>query len=477
MTPETARPTARLPLVIYVLAAGVFLMSTTELVMAGMLPGIAESFGIGVGEASLGITVFAIGMIVGSPLMAILTLRLPRRLALALALLLFSFGHVLAATAPAFGVLLAARFVTAFATGAFWAVTAIVVVKAAGRAAPRALGIVLGGGMLANVVGVPLGAFAAQAIGWRVPFWVLAVVALAGAVVMYRRVPVDPPAAHVPSVRAEFRSLKDVRVWLVYASAAIVCGSCLAAYSFISPLLTESTGLPASAVPLVLMVYGVGALVGANLGGHLGAHRPYAVMFVAAIMMFLVLVALALFSHTAAVAVPLLGLLGLFGTATNPLLIGKAVHYANHATLAAALSTSSFNVGIAVGTSLAGFALGTGLGTTGPVVVGAAIAALYVVPLTILRRKDRAEAARQGAAADTVVVSTMTGALVVPTTTTAIPVATMTTAIAVPAMTSAIPAPPLTSAIGLPDPADTIVAATMTGAIALPRLADLPADR
>lgn len=385
--------TRRLPLVTYVLAAGVFLMGTTEFIVAGILPEIAGDLGVSVANAGLMITVFAVGMIVGTPTMSILTLKLPRRLTLSLALLVFAAGHVVVALTSDFTLILGARFLTALATGAFWAVAAVVGAKAAGAAsASRALGVVLGGGMLANVVGVPLGAFAGQVIGWRGPFWGLALLALAGAVVVYRLVPVGPESGPIPSVRAELASMRDTRVWLVLAGCAIVCGSSLATYSFISPLLTENTGMAASVVPLVLVAYGVGAFIGSNLGGHFGSHRPYPALFVAAGMTFLVLGALSFLSHNAVVTVVLIFLLGLFGMATNPILIGKAVGYAGHApTLASALSTTAFNLGTAVGSWMAGYALESALGATGPVLVGTGIAALYFVPLTLLMLKDRKE--------------------------------------------------------------------------------------
>ncbi|MBK0418317.1 MFS transporter [Leucobacter sp. CSA1] len=392
----------RLPLLIYVLAAGVFLMGTTEFVVAGILPEIARDLDIAVAHAGLTITVFAIGMIVGTPTMAILTLKLPRRVTLSLALVVFAIGHVVGALSDDLTAILIARFITALATGAFWAVAAVVAAKAAGAArASKALGIVLGGGMLANVVGVPLGSFAGQAIGWRGPFWALAGIAAVAAVVIFQQMPAENGSGPVPSVRAEIRSLADGRVWLVFAGAAVVCGSSLAVYAFIAPLLTDVSGLDPSAVPLVLLGYGVGAFAGSNLGGTLGSRRPYGVLFLSAAMTFLVLAAMFLFSHSAAAAVVLVALLGLFGMSTNPVLIGMAVRFADRApTLASALATASFNLGTAVGSWIAGFTLATSLGANGPVLVGAVIATLYFVPLSILlvteRRAPSTRAARPG---------------------------------------------------------------------------------
>ncbi|WP_081624206.1 MFS transporter [Arthrobacter sp. 135MFCol5.1] len=392
--PKTSRPSPnapRLPLLIYVLAVGVFLMGTTEFIVAGILPDIAADIGVRITDAGLMITVFAIGMIIGTPLMAIAMLKLQRRLALSLALVVFAIGHVIVALTSSFPLILGMRFVTALATGAFWAVAAVVAAKAVGpRLSSRALGTVLGGGMLANVVGVPLGAFAGQGIGWRGPFWALAVLAVIAMPLIFKQIPIDPAGGPAPSVRTEIAGLSDVRIWLVLCGAAIVCGSSLAAYSFISPLLMQNSGMAASAVPMVLFIYGLGALIGSNLGGRFGAHRPYEVLFISAAATFLVLVCLALFSHSAVATVLLVFLLGLFGMSTNPILIGKAVGYADGApTLASALATSSFNVGTAVGSWIAGFALESMLGATGPVLVGAAIAVLYFLPLTAMVLKDR----------------------------------------------------------------------------------------
>ena len=270
--PTTEGPAAnpaspRLPFVVYVLAVGTFLMGTTEFIIAGLLPEIALDLDVTPAQAGLLITAFAIGMIVGTPGMAILTLRLPRRTTLTLALGLFAAGHVVVAVGSGFPLLLAARFLTALATGAFWAVAAVVASRAAGPAASsRALGVVLGGGMLANVIGVPLGAFAGQLIGWRGPFWVLAGLAVAAAVLIVRYVPADDPTAPDASVRAELASLRSRQLWLALVSAVMIMGGTLATYSYVAPLLTNRAGLPGTLVPLALVGFGVGALIGSFLG-------------------------------------------------------------------------------------------------------------------------------------------------------------------------------------------------------------------
>ncbi|MFJ8950920.1 MFS transporter [Streptomyces sp. NPDC102381] len=379
-------PPARLPLVVYVLAMGTFLMGTTEFVVAGLLPEIAGDLQVGVARTGLLITVFAVGMIVGAPLMAMLTLRLPKRLTLMLALGVFAVGHVVVALGSSFPLLLAARFLTAIATGAFWAVANVAAAHAAGPAASaRALGLVGAGAMLANVVGVPLGAFAGQAMGWRGPFWALAALAAAAVVLIARTVPHDGPDRHGGSVRSELSALRSGRLWLVLAACATTTGGVLAAYSYIAPLLTDRSGLASGYVPLVLVGFGLGALAGSLVGGRLGDRRPHVVTIVAPAGATLLLLAICLLAGSAPATVVLVALLGFFGLGANPVLIALAVRYADRApALASGLTVAAFNLGTAVGSWAAGLSLAGPLGTTGPAVVGTAVAALTLIPAIIM---------------------------------------------------------------------------------------------
>lgn len=382
-TARTAQ--GRLPFVVWVLAAGTFLMGTTEFVVAGLLPELSGDLGVSTSRAGLLITAFAIGMIVGSPTMAMATLRLPQRQTLVLALAVFSLGHVVAALSSSFVVVLAARVVTALATGAFWSVGAVVATHAAGPAsATRAMGVMIGGLTLANVIGVPLGSFAGQFIGWRGPFWALAVLAALAAVSIGRFIPAQEQRANV-SLRAELGALRQARLWLALSAAMLIMGGVLATYSYITPLLTDRAGIPQSAVPLVLIAFGIGALGGTTTGGRLGDRRPMATTVTAAAATALVLLAMIPLSDNAVAVTVLVFLMGLTGFAVNPVVTALAVRFAGDApTLTSALTTSAFNVGIALGSWIAGAALDSSLGLTGPPLVGTITAALTLVPLIAL---------------------------------------------------------------------------------------------
>ncbi|MEU6030305.1 MFS transporter [Streptomyces tauricus] len=385
----------RLPFVVWVLATCTFLMGTTEFVVAGLLPEMAADLNVSVPHAGLLITAFAVGMIVGGPTTAMATLRLPRRHTLVGALAVFAVGHAVAALSTSFTVVLAARVVTALATGAFWAVGFVIATTAAGpRGATRAVGVMMGGLTLANVVGVPIGSFVGHYTGWRGPFWALAVLAALAAAFVGRFLPRTGPRAEV-SVRAEVRALGQGRLWLALGAAVLIMGGVLATYTYITPLLTDRAGIPAGAVPLVLIAFGVGALGGTAIGGRLGDRHPMTTTITAAAATALVLLALIPASSSPVAAVLLVFGMALSGFTVNPVVTSLAVRFAGDApTLTSALTTSGYNTGIAVGSLLAGRALDSSLGLTGPALVGAVLAALTLLPLTALALRGTAGPSR-----------------------------------------------------------------------------------
>ncbi|WP_329436484.1 MULTISPECIES: MFS transporter [unclassified Streptomyces] len=385
MSAPAARAPGKLPFVVWVLAAGTFLMGTTEFVIAGILPDIAPDLGASVSHAGLLITAFAVGMIVGGPTMALATLRLPQRLTLVLALTVFAAGHVIAALTSSFTIVLAARFVAALATGAFWAVGFVIATTAAGPAnATRAVSAVMGGLTLANVVGVPAGSLAGHVTGWRGLFWALAALAALAAAVIGRFLPRTQQRPQV-SVGDEIRALRQGRLWLALAAAVLIMGGVLAVYTYITPLLTDRAGIPAGAVPLVLIAFGSGALGGTAIGGRFGDRRPMVTTIPAAAATALILLALIPLSTSPAGAVALIFLMALAGFTINPVVTALTVRFAGNApTLASALTTSAYNTGIAAGSALAGQALASSLGVTGPALVGAVLAGLTLLPLIAL---------------------------------------------------------------------------------------------
>lgn len=390
-TASAARP--RLPLVVYVLALGTFLMLTTEFVVAGILPEMSADLNVSIARAGMLITVFAIGMIIGAPLMAMLTLRLSKRLTLVLSLIVFIVGHVIVALESDFAVLLMARFITAFATGAFWAVSAVVASRSPGpQSSARAIGIVTAGGTLATVLGVPLGALVAQSVGWRGTFWALAIAAAVATVFVARLVPAAEDETSRTSIRAELSGLRSVRLWVTLAACMTTTGGVLAAYSFISPILTDQAGVPAALVPLVLTGFGIGSFIGTLVGGRFGDAHPSLITILTPAVTVLLLFGIGALAGAPWATIVLVVLLGLFGLSANGVLIDLTVRFAGQAaTLGSALAVAAFNAGTAVGSAVAGLMLGSALGIAGPAAVGAGIVALTLIPtilLAVMRRRD-----------------------------------------------------------------------------------------
>lgn len=374
----------RLPALVYVVAAGIFLMGTTEFMLAGLLPDVASDLDVDVTRAGLLITAFAVGMIIGPPIMALATLRLPARATLVGALLVFAAGHVVAALSDSFTVVAVSRVITALATGTFWAIGAVVATAVAGPGTgARALAVMSGGLSLALVAGVPLGTFAGLFTGWRGPFWMLAALALVTAVAVRQMAPATiGGSASDASIGTQISAMRSWRMWVVLTAIVLAQAGFLGMYSFISPLLTDRAGIPTALVPVVLVGFGIGALVGTVLGGRFGDRYPWATIVVAVSSSTVGMLVLASTSSHPTITVALVVLLGAAGLGANPVLIAQTLRYAGAgSTLASSLATAAFNLGTAVGSALAAATLSTSLGLVGPAVLGAAITGTALVPI------------------------------------------------------------------------------------------------
>ena len=400
---QQTTPASPLPGLVYVIGAGIFLMGTTEFMLAGLLPDVAVDLGVDIGRAGLLITAFAVGMIVGPPVMALATLRLSSRATLVGALAVFAAGHVVGAVSDSFTVVAASRVVAALATGTFWAVGAVVATAVVGPgASARALAVMSGGLGLAVVAGVPLGTFAGHLTGWRGPFWMLAVLALFAMWAVLRSAPTNFRDRRAQgSVHAELSGVRSWPTWTVLAAIVLAQAGFLGAYSYISPLLTDRAAIPVALVPLVLVGFGVGALAGTVLGGRLGDRYPVATITAAVSLTATGLAVLAAAANHSVIVVTLIVLLGACGLGANPILIAQMLRYAPRGTtLASSLATAAFNLGTAIGSSFAGITLSTSMGLVGPAVLGAALTGSALVPIALLAAASRPPSPTESMASD-----------------------------------------------------------------------------
>jgi MFS transporter, DHA1 family, chloramphenicol resistance protein len=391
------RPGTRVPLSVYVLGLAVFALGTSEFMLSGLLPPIAEDMDVSIPRAGLLISAFAIGMVVGAPLLAVATLRLPRRTTLIALITVFGVGQVAGALAPNYAVLFASRVVSALACAGFWAVgAAVAVAMVPVTARARALAIMIGGLSIANVLGVPAGAFLGEHFGWRSAFWAVAVasaIALAGVASL---VPAIPLPAERPRLGAEARIYREPQVWLSIAVVALAAGGVFCAFSYLAPLLTDVAGLDAGWVPTVLALFGVGALIGTAVGGRIADAHLFGVLLTGIAASTVLLVALALLASYAVAAVLLSFLLGVSCFYTAPALNARMFNVAGAApTLAGATTTAAFNLGNTGGPWLGGAVIDAGFGFTSTAWAGGALTATAIgITAVSLRMHRRTGASR-----------------------------------------------------------------------------------
>ncbi|WP_408994232.1 Cmx/CmrA family chloramphenicol efflux MFS transporter [Streptomyces sp. 1268] len=387
-----------MPFAVYVLGLAVFAQGTSEFMLSGLLSGIAADLGVSLSAAGLLTSAFAVGMVVGAPLMALFSRAWPRRRALLLFLAVFVAVHVAGALTPGYGVLLATRFVGALANAGFWAValsTAVAMVP--DRLKGRAAAVVVGGVTIACVVGVPAGAVLGESWGWRSAFWAVAIVSLPAFVAVLRTVPggrggTDVGADPV-SVRDELRVLTGPRLRPVLLTMALVQGATFCAFSYLEPLLTRETGLGAGWVPVSLALFGAGAFAGVTVAGRFADAHPVAVVATGMAALTVGWSALASAAGSPVLTLALIPLLGLLAFGTGTALITRVLGLAPGApTLAGAFSTTAFNLGATVGPWAGGLALDAGFGYRAPVGVSAAlmVLALLVAATTAKSRRSRA---------------------------------------------------------------------------------------
>ncbi|MFI1970307.1 Cmx/CmrA family chloramphenicol efflux MFS transporter [Streptomyces cinnamoneus] len=391
--PNASTTRTSMPVAVHVLGLSVFALGTSEFMLSGLLQPIARDMGVSIPQAGLLVSAFAIGMVVGAPLLAAATLRLPRRTTLVVLLAVFGLGQVAGALAPTYGVLFASRVVSALACAGFWAVGAAVAVSLVPvDARARAMAIMIGGLSIANIAGVPAGALLGQHAGWRAAFWAVAALSAVGLAGVLALVPATKPTTgeDAPRLRAELRIYRDRQVWLALVTTALNAAAVFCLFSYLAPLLTETAGLKESWVPTVLALFGVGALIGATIGGRVADAHLFGTMYGGIGASAVVLAALALTADMAVVAVGLALLLGVAAFMTAPALNARMFNLANAApTLAGATTTAAFNIGNTIGPWLGGLVIAAGWGYPAVAWLGALLAALAVGTTAVASRLHR----------------------------------------------------------------------------------------
>ncbi len=380
----------RLPLPVYLLAFSLFAMGSAEFLVAGVLPAIADDLRITLPSAGAMISAFAVGVVIGGPLLAVVTLRRPRRITLVTTQVVFAASMTVGLLVDHYGLLLLTRFVCGLAYAGFWAaagVTAIGLVTPERTA--RASGVVVSGLSLAMIAGGPASALLSHFTGWRGGFWVVVVLTAVGAIATLVAVP-ETRAEGGPGVRRELRTMAQPQLWLVYGATLLSTAAYMISYSYLAAFLTGVTGIPEVWVPPILTLFGVGALAGLSVGGRIADGRPFLALLAGAVGIAACSVLLTVLGEHVVAVVLLVVLLGMAGFVLNPAIYGRVFTIAAGApTLAGATAVSAFQLGISAVPLLAGIALGGGAGLASVPWIGAGLAVATIPAVLVDRRLSR----------------------------------------------------------------------------------------
>ncbi|MPY49343.1 Cmx/CmrA family chloramphenicol efflux MFS transporter [Streptomyces acidicola] len=378
-----------MPLPLYLLAMAVFAMGTSEFMLAGLLPDIASDLDVTVGTAGVLTSAFAIGMIIGAPLMAVLARNWPGRSSLLGFVLVFLAAHTAGAATSSFPVLFATRVVAALANAGFLAValtTAATLVPADKKG--RALAVLLSGTTVATIAGVPGGSVLGALLGWRATFWAVAAICLPAAIGILTGIPARPVKAEEadgPSLRAELAQLKKPRLILVMVLGALVNAATFASFTFLAPVVTDTAGLGELWISVALVLFGVGSFAGVTVAGRLSDRRPGLVLAVGGPLLLIGWPALAVLADQPIALFALVFVQGTLSFALGSTLITRVLYEAAGApTMAGSYATAALNIGAAAGPLIAATTLSTAVGNLGPLWTSGllvAVALLIAFPL------------------------------------------------------------------------------------------------
>ncbi len=379
------KPSHRLPIALLALAVGGFGIGCAEFTIMGLLPEVAAGVDVSIPDAGHLVSAYAIGVVIGAPLLSLAAGRIERRLFLMLLMAMLAAGSAMAAMAPNYEVLLGARVLTGLPHGAFFGVGAVVAARAVvPRLRGAAIATMFTGLAFANVIGVPAGTWLGQNLGWEAAFWAAAVVGGVAVVSVFAFLPRMKPSG--AGIGPELEVFRQPRVWLALASTAVGFGGVVAVLGYVTPLMVEEGGFASGSMTWLLVIVGVGMVCGTQLAGLL--MRRYGALRLVHVLLALLalnLLAFSVLTPVQPVAIVLLFCLGVIsfavGTPLQALIIAQS---GTAPTLASAANQAGFNLGNAIGPAAAGLAIAGGLGVAAVGWVGAIITTLGLLLALLL---------------------------------------------------------------------------------------------
>ncbi|MFD6529319.1 MFS transporter [Streptomyces sp. NPDC060184] len=393
-----------MPLPLFSLLVCVFGVGTAEYVIAGLLPNIATDVDVSVPSAGLLVTAYAVGVVIGGPLITALTTRVERKTLMLALMAIFTLGNVIAALAPGYTVLLVARVVSSLAHATLFAVALVVAVNSvAPEKQGRAVAQVAAGLNLATVLGVPLGTLLGEQFGWRSAFWAVSGVALAGTALIALFIPTAREAEggvapDTTSLRAEVSVFARPQVLLAIGMTVLGQTGAFTAFTYLATMLTDTTGFSGTSVTVLLLVYGVGSLVGNLVGGRLADRSLMASLCGMLVALPLALVVLGLTLDSKPAVSVAVFVFGAAAFAITPALQARLLAAASGApTLAVSVNISAFQLANAFGAWIGGLVIGSSLGADGVTWTAAAVSLLALPVAVLALRHDRRGGRPKGA--------------------------------------------------------------------------------
>ncbi|WP_042858770.1 MFS transporter [Dickeya sp. NCPPB 3274] len=384
-----------MPLALLALTISAFAIGTTEFVIVGLVPTIADQLAISLPSAGLLVSIYALGVAVGAPVLTALTGELPRKPLLVGLMALFTAGNLLAWLAPNYATLVAARLLTGLAHGVFFSIGSTIATSLVPKEkAASAIAIMFGGLTVALVTGVPLGTFIGQHAGWRETFLAVSALGVISLLSSLMLVPNTIPGRAIASLKAQLQVLTHPRLLMIYAITALGYGGVFTAFTFLAPMMQDLAGFSPAAVSWILLGYGVSVAIGNLWGGKLadrhGAVPALTFIFAALALLLLVFQFTASIQYAALATVLAMGVFA-FGNVPGlqVYVVQKAEQYAPHAVdVASGLNIAAFNVGIALGSVIGGQTVARG-GLAQTPWIGAVIVAAALLLITLSGRLDR----------------------------------------------------------------------------------------
>ncbi|MEV6554729.1 Cmx/CmrA family chloramphenicol efflux MFS transporter [Nocardia sp. NPDC051756] len=380
-----------MPVVVFVLGLAVFAQGTSEFMLSGLIEPIAADVGVSLGSAGLLTSLFAVGMIIGAPLMAMAAGRWPARHALTGCLSLFIAAHIVGALTTTFAVLLATRVAAAIANAGFLAVALAALPTLAGpHRVGRATSIILSGVTLACIAGVPAGAFLGQTLGWRSAFWAVVIVsvpALLGTWLLVRPAPRTEQSAGT-ALRTEWRALSLPRVRVPLILGGFVNAATFAAFTYLAVVTTNVTGAGPAWTPIVLALFGIGSFLGVTLGGHYADRHAHIIITTGSIALPIIWTTTALTAHSLPGILIMATITGATSFAVGSTWIARTITAATPTAphLSGAFATAALNIGAATGPALAALTISTTESPTSALWTSTALAATALAIATSTRR-------------------------------------------------------------------------------------------